>query len=283
MAQDAHVIPDLVAQVTGPAVLQSKLASAPWDVAQTAGLPGTRPCTPETWLTVDDAYAGQMALRSALIRGARASVIGVTDRAEEPLEELYGTVLAALAERADFDVTNTDVGRPDGTRVPLERSDPLGTLGHLVAEDLCILQRLPSVEEHALTAAVLCFPAHWSLDEKLGRPMGRIHKPSAEFDENVRRRVQRMFDGLRPGVMLMRMNCHPSPAPDIFTPQREADPTAHSDPNGPYLRSERQCLRKLPRTGAIVFSIQTRMVARANLTGEQVAGYATWRAGLGLA
>ncbi|MEM9247474.1 MAG: DUF3445 domain-containing protein [Pseudomonadota bacterium] len=274
----------------GETILQSALHGAPWEAPQTAGLPGTEPCAQAAWLTIDDAYAGQMRLRATLIERRRTDVIAALPGSEATLEELYGFVLRSVSARPDFslktdgarDDTPVRAVRPDGVPVTLDAGDPLATLGRLVAEDLCVLQRVDGDAGHRLTAAVLCFPAHWSLQEKLGRTMARIHAPVEEYDAHLERRVQRMLDALRPGLVLTRMNCLPSVVPDLFTPQTEADEAAHSDPHGPYLRSERQCLWRLPETGAVAFSIQTRMVRRSDLTPAQRAGYARWRAAQGL-
>ena len=40
-------------------------------------------------------------------------------------------------------------------------------------------------------------------------------------------------------------------------------------PDRPYIRSERQCLVRLPKTGAVVFSIHTRVIHESSLTNEQ--------------
>jgi hypothetical protein len=37
----------------------------------------------------------------------------------------------------------------------------------------------------SLTAAILCFPASWTLAEKLGRPLGAIHGPVAGYDPGM--------------------------------------------------------------------------------------------------
>ena len=68
--------------------------------------------------------------------------------------------------------------------VAIDRGDPMGTLGHLVQEDLCLMEKRG--EEHVLTAAVLCFPASWRLADKIGRPLEAIHVPVPEYDAKAR-------------------------------------------------------------------------------------------------
>ncbi|WP_426033533.1 heme-dependent oxidative N-demethylase family protein [Cypionkella sp. TWP1-2-1b2] len=177
--------------------------------------------------------------------------------------ELYDRVLGKLRSTAGFEVGATAVRRPDGVLVALDRDRPLLTLGRLVQEDLCLMQRVSA--EHALTAAVLCFPASWTLAEKLGRSMLGIHIPVESYAEDLARRVQRLFDAIRPEQPLWRMNFHIYESPALFHPRRESyrHPTARA---GAYMRAERQCLLRLPQTGAVVFSIHTYQVRLDSLT-----------------
>ncbi len=78
-------------------------------------------------------------------------------------------VLAELDQRPDFRVSPGRVIRPDGQAVAIDPADPFLTLSQLVQEDLCLHHKRG--EEHVLTAALLCFPAAWTLAEKIGRPL----------------------------------------------------------------------------------------------------------------
>ena len=47
-----------------------------------------------------------------------------------------------LAENgAGYVISAKEVRRPDGVSVAIDRDDPMGTLGHLVQEDLCLLEK----------------------------------------------------------------------------------------------------------------------------------------------
>ena len=54
-------------------------------------------------------------------------------------------------------------------------------------------------------------------------------------------------------------------------PALEHDPRTGST-DGDFIRSEFQVLFRLPRSGAVVFSIHTYMLLRADLTPDQAAG-----------
>lgn len=157
-----------------------------------------------------------------------------------------------------------------------DRAEPLVTLGLLVQDDLCLMQP-DAGGEHVLTGAILCFPAGWTLAEKLGRAMIRIHLPVERYDADLARRVQRLLDAVRPETPLMRGNAHPHAEAVLFNARREADPREARGPFA-YLRAERQALLRLPATGAVLFTIRTYLVGRDVLTAEEEAAFFAWRA-----
>ena len=249
-------------------VLHHALPQTPWADPRQSRLPGTAPVDPESWYTIDEAYDGQMRLRDELISTRPGDVIAELPEAAPAVQELFATAMSRLAADPRFRIDDAAITRPCGARVPLGPGDRLTTLGRLFQEDLCILQKPEGAAEHILSAATLCFPASWTLSEKVGRPLGRIHRPVARYDKDVTARVQRLFDGIKPGRPLWRANAHLQKTPHLFTPEREASKSPPTE-DGPYLRSERQVLLRLPETGAILFSIHSYMIRIADLTADQ--------------
>lgn len=237
-------------------VLQAQL---PPEMETPLPLPGVAPLDANGWLRRDDAYAGQMRCRRALLDSTRDAVLwgDGSAAAHEALE-------AALAILPDlgFERTADRVRCPDGQQIQLDPGAPLLTLGRLIQEDICVLEK--HGDEHVLTGAVLCFPASWSLAEKVGKPLIKIHDPVESYDSSIARRVQRLFDGVQPGRPLWRFNRLHYDAPDLFQPrpsnQRRIAPDADS---AGFTRAERQCILRLPRTGAVLFSIHTYVVKNA--------------------
>lgn len=252
------------------AICQKTLADAPWMQAQTRRLPGVQPLDPRDWIVVDDAYAGQMSERARILKDHRADVLQTLPKAYNAIQELHDTVLAHLAERDDFEINGTTCLRPDGVRVDLYDDEPLAVLCRLVTEDFCILQK--SGSEHDLTAALLCFPASWTLSQKFGSPLAHVHAPVEEYDDGVAKRVQRLFDAVQVGKPLWRSNALRYRDPELYQPRPENEPRSYEKP-GDYIRTERQCILRLPETQAVVFSIQTRQVHIDNLTPEQRQGF----------
>lgn len=249
-------------------ILQDRLPLHPWAHPATRRLPGIQPVQGRDWLRVDEAYAGQMALRDRLIAEQPQVVHGLLPAARPAADELYATVLQWLRDEPGFTVTATDVTRPDGVSVALDPAQPLMTLGQLVQQDLCLMEDNGS--EYDLTGAILCFPASWTLAQKLGRPMTGIHKPVEIYDDALAARVHRLLSAIRPEQPLWRMNFFTYDSFHLHHPRVEGDwrrqPTGRS-----YVRCERQTLLRLAGTGAVLFAIHTIVVDAAQIAPEDYA------------
>ena len=244
-------------------VLQTYL---PYDALTPKPLPGIAPLAMENWLIVDEAYASQMAERDRLIANHPGDVMGLEPLALEPAQELLDMVLDALIERTEQDfLQNGDhITRPDGITVLVDRTAPMATLGRLVQEDFCILQKRG--DEHVLTGAVLCFPASWKLSEKFGEPLIGIHTPVNQYTDDIAKRVQRLFDGVRPDRPMWRSNALWYSDATLHQPRSSKNPRTLANPETePFFRSEKQSILRLPRTDAVIFSIHTFVLARADV------------------
>ncbi|MBR9765110.1 MAG: DUF3445 domain-containing protein [Rhodobacteraceae bacterium] len=255
---------DGTADSDDPVILQAGL---PYALPER--LPGMAPLDPANWILVDDAFTAQMALRERLVSQRREAVIALEGAARPAATELLEEVLAALRLRQDYSVADDLVTRPDGALVVLQRDDPLATLGRLVQQDFCLMEKRGA--EHVLTGAVLCFPAHWTLAEKFGHPLVRIHVPVPDYDEGLARRVQRLFDGVQAGRPLWRANGMACTDPALFAPMSESISRAERHPGqGGYMRSERQSLWRLPQSGAVAFGIHTFMIRNPEASATQL-------------
>ena len=108
-------------------------------------------------------------------------------------------------------------------------------------------------------AASLCFPAHWVLAEKIGKPLAAIHEPVPHYDERLAGPVDRFFNKMTIGPISARMNWSLQVGSDLFTPHRAQRQAAAGDLDNHQLclRLENQTLRKLPQTGFVLFTIRT--------------------------
>lgn len=210
------------------------------------------PCDADDWLRVDEAYAAQMQYRTKLLSEKQDAVLYEGAASRDARVEILIEVLKILPQLG-FSVTETQVTCPDRRIVPLDWDAPLKTLGHLVQEDICILEKRGS--EHVLTGAVLCFPAKWRLADKVERPLIGIHDHVTEYDTILARRVQRLFDGVQVGRPLWRFNKLRYEIAELHQPNKYVGDAAK-----PFVRSERQCILRLPQSGAVVFTIHTTVI-----------------------
>jgi hypothetical protein len=229
----------------------------PDDLLRDAHLPGIRPLTDGRWLRVDEAYKGQVAYRRALIAEQREKVLWEPPEAQAAIAELFDAATKLLPEMG-FDDDGKRIRCPDGHSVGVDSDTPLAVLGQILQQDLCLMEK--SGDEHVLTAAVLCFPANWRLADKAGRPLTRIHDPVKEYDAQMAKRVQRLFDGVQVGRPIWRNNMLRYANPDLHQPTRMPGVGPMDGERFGYIRAERQCILRLPKTGAVVFSIHSYVV-----------------------
>lgn len=139
---------------------------------------------------------------------------------------------------------------------------PLDLAGRLVQEDLCLMQRDDSAGIYRLVAASLCFPSRWRLQEKLGHSLAAIHDPTPHYAATLATPMDRAFDKLKAERPVWRLNWSVVDDGTLFQPtghgrkDYETDVTAENAGDKLWLRIERQTLRRLPQSSAILFTIR---------------------------
>jgi len=237
--------------------------------ALAARLPGLQPVAEGDWLRADDAYAGQMAYRDRLLKERRDEVVRRSGGPVEAEAVLLEQVIAAVLALPGFARVEGGIKRPDGVVIDPEREDsPIIAAARLAQEDFLILEQ--TGDGHVLTSAVLCFPASWSLHQKIGRNMLRIHQPVERYDDNIARRVNRVMDVLQQGNAVWRANVLCYNDPELHQPRLEHERRPFDPALPTWVRVERQTLKRLTDT-ATVFAIHTYVVPLERLTPEQLA------------
>ena len=232
---------------------------------------GLRPLAPEDWLWLDDRYEAEVALRRELLDQHRDEVFQACPEAKAASVEVLELILAFLEkqhpgcfQQFQRDQSLTLGHTPSGAAAT--ESHPMELAGRLVQEDLCVMQAAPEdtgdAREYCLTAAALCFPTRWNLQEKIGCSMSEIHDPVPGYREQINTPVNQFMQRLTPEKPMWRINWSLNEDPTLFQPgghgARAAATHLTSENAGSevFLRLERQTLRRLPRTGAILFTIR---------------------------
>lgn len=217
---------------------------------------GTRVVDADDCLRIDQFRGPELALRQRLLDEQHDVVFAASPSADDASLETLELVQRFLGDQGlaeSVSATTAD----SGTRV-----HPLEVAGRLVQEDLCLMIQRDG--DWHLDAAVLCFPSLWSLREKFAQPTHGLHGGVAHYADELSPRVDRFFDRLRPGQAVWRRNLSIKAYPLLFLPQRKAFGTTTeiataSDGSPFWLRTERQTLQRLPRSGAILFTIKLQL------------------------
>ncbi|NQU37998.1 MAG: DUF3445 domain-containing protein [Actinobacteria bacterium] len=238
---------------------------------------GTRPIPESEWLEVSATTTKVMAEKADLLARIPAEVVVSEAGTEDACNELLENVLAHLQMFAPdrFAVSSDEKTLRDrllGREVTLRNEPAVSVLGQLVAEDFCLLE--PKGEAWAMTAATVCFPSRWRLSDKLGQDLADIHQPVPGYESRIGGAVEALFNRLTPENIVSRSNW------TLLNTNERHLPTAESSPKVPvmadlgWVRIERQTIRKLADSGAIVFTILTRVIDYRSLSSIDQAAMA---------
>ena len=142
---------------------------------------------------------------------------------------------------------------------------------------MSLLTRRPDEAAYRLVGAAVAFPTDWRIADKLGHPMIALHTPIHGYAEQIGGPVDHFMAKLKPGRIYGRCNWFVSPTFGLRwiaqgSPEQQF---AHVTPENAgetlFVRSERQTLRKLPETGAIVFTIGIYLAPLGRLSRENIA------------
>jgi len=232
---------------------------------------GLTPVDIGLWIEPDARRDAELALRAEIfardgrdafdaLPGSQAAQAEVAERLGDHLSRYFPT-LPRTPARAD--------------------EPPLLAIARNVQEDLLVLTREPA--GWTLVAGSLCFPSTWRLREKIGRPMDIIHAAVPGFPGRFADLVSRIFDNLQPDALVERHNLsiyddgelrHDGVRKGVvkFPAEAAVADVAH-------IRVERQTLLRLPKTGAVLFTVRVRALKVAELTesprGRELMGAVT--------
>jgi dimethylamine monooxygenase subunit A len=231
------------------------------------------------WFELDDRYPDEMRQRRELLATRHGEVFEAHPESAEACQEALELVADNLTchhtpwFRRDGNLLHNALSGEswDLAALPL---DPLEVAGRLVQEDLCVVRLADGVPR--LSAAVLCFPSRWRLQEKLGRPIAAVHGPVPFYAERLAKPVDRFMHHVRPGHVAQRLNWSLLDDPTLYQPgghSREGLNPAITQANAGeriYLRVERQTLRSLPLSKGVLFGIRVHVypLGRVITTGE---------------
>ncbi len=232
----------------------------PWEEAADFQI-GLKPIPLADWL--EGGEADPAARKDPLFADRRGLVWAETPDSRPGQAEALELVEAALG------AVQTPPGLP-----------PLYAAARRVPDDLCLMEKHDG--QWRLTALSLSAGSFFTAQEVIGRSLGELHGPVTGFADRFLVRVQRIFEGLRPDLVLERRNWTLLNSGALHTPAsapiRAEIPRIDPAQAGQvlHLRVERQTLRRLPRTGGALFTIRVWVAPVQSLAGnpERLAAFA---------
>jgi len=208
---------------------------------------GLRPIGVEAWLA-PDLEQGGIPSRRALM----------TTRASDVFRALPGS------EHAQAEIEALVHATVPGGRAP-SHLPTLMRAGWNISDDLAVMMRGP--EGWRAGAALLCSPTFFSAEEAIGKTLIGLHGPVPDRlgpngAQALGARIGRVFDMLRDGLVLERFNWTVQAGDARFTPDGAplralAVATRNEDAlDVLHLRVERQTIRLMPESGAVLFTIR---------------------------
>lgn len=219
--------------------------------------------------------------RPDLVRGGGPAARELVHELAEFLVARYPGVYRATRRARGGEIAAVEV-LPVGVTHDLEAEDPMVVAAMLTQDDLAIMIEGADGQYYLQAGAVL-LAGWWRLEDKIGMPLDAIHTTGniPHYEEKLQPSLTRFFRRMTPDAPVARNNwlvqvLPPSPSPshahapaleelawaeggagpeDTFrTAPRPAPPPPM--PERMRLRVEHQTLRRLPRSGAVVFTIR---------------------------
>ncbi|KAI2715862.1 hypothetical protein CBS147318_5713 [Penicillium roqueforti] len=262
---------------------------AGWDVHSTKPIPyrpfrygpkyyvtlGLRSMKWDEWIELDNHYLKYHADKSRRIEERGSKCCHTAPEAMDAAIELLEELCAYLPERYPSMFTKTATGITNKvtyetfniTQRPLPE-DPMATAARLVQDDLALMIERPDGEYYLLAGAVL-LAGFWRLSDKFGMRLSEIHTSGdvPQYKSKLEKGMLNFFRRLRPEEPVLRNNyfiqvddnlawSHSIGPEDAETVSWNTAEKNRAIENH-FFRSERQSLRRLPRSGAVVFTIRT--------------------------
>ncbi|KAL9626435.1 MAG: hypothetical protein Q9164_007876, partial [Protoblastenia rupestris] len=227
------------------------------------------------WIELDNHYPRYHSDKARRIaeRGEKCCKTApeVYDGAVELLEEFVKYLPArypSLYRRTDVGMDNLWSGESFNIVERPLKEDPMQMAARMVQDDLAIMFERPDGQYYLLAGAIL-LAGFWRLEDKFGMPLSEIHTSGdvPQFREKLEKGMMNFFRRVKPEDPVLRNNYFlqvdddlawshsigSEDSPEVAWSTAEKNKAIEHH----FFRSERQSLRRLPRSGGVVFTIRT--------------------------
>ncbi|KAG7665981.1 uncharacterized protein J8A68_000411 [[Candida] subhashii] len=268
---------------------------------------GIRTIDISDWLLIEPTYLKSISHKVRIInnkhedypadKDLRNSTLFVTPEAADAIREFYDMVMTYLVTKYPmyFKVKDGEYWNLiTEKKYPVNSEDVEDVvkleeyLAENIEEDFIILLKddQSTVDEYYFKAGVFAFAAGFNPQDRFNKPLSFIHHPVPSYESKLKLSMNRYFQRMTPGQFITRSNFSVQTHGKYYVDDSNK---GHNLPEGfvqtelPYeeldfenqvhYRSERQTLTKLPKSGAVVFTIRTYLmpIAQVKAEGEEVA------------
>ena len=163
------------------------------------------------------------------------------------------------------------------------------TIALLVQDDIAIMLGRPDGQYYLLAGAIL-LAGFWRLKDKFGMPLSEVHTSGdvPGFKEKLEKGMMNFFRRIQPAQPVLRNNYFIQVDDELAwsnsigsedydaddgSGQKQVDGWGSAEKNKAiehhFFRTERQSLRRLPRSGGVVFTIRTYFEPMTEITKEK--------------
>lgn len=234
---------------------------------------GLKPINESQWLLVDEDWQQFYQHKQELLSRSPNQTSLALPSSQLAQEEFSDLLIAHLIQNhKDFFSTKNNLLIHNQTQHSWNTEDrSLHRAGQFIQDDICILESCNS--EYRLTAAQVCSPSGWKLEDKMERGLDVIHSPVPRYQPELSARVNRLIEKIKPEKPVMRFNWSLQFGNELSVRPDEMNSSSNNSKekilNNIYWRVERQTLRRLPKTKAVVFSIRIFLHAMNDLAQEK--------------
>ncbi|RJE24413.1 hypothetical protein PHISCL_03267 [Aspergillus sclerotialis] len=241
----------------------------------------------ENWLTIDKYYMDEHRVRSKLLEKEKSKVLqclpesyeGCMEMLEEVVEFLcrqFPNVFECRKHGNETTVYNRMTGETFVFGTDNDQIGPLEIAVRLTMEDLSVLMK-NSDGEYYLAASASLFPVGWTVEERIGWTISKLHDPVPLWHQQVASSVSKFLGRLTPASPMERSNYfievrrpNEELLETLYRPNGLVEEGMDLSPRDIIIRRERQTFRRLPRSDTIAFGVKTFLTTLDELPLEEL-------------
>ncbi|GMG25173.1 unnamed protein product [Ambrosiozyma monospora] len=254
----------------------------------------TRRLDPEEFFVLERTYLNRINLKKKILKERPQNHMICHESAVPALREIYDTTFGFLLKRFPMYFETIDDGKTfhnkiTGDKFPMDNlklsvDELLVNVALNTEEDfLFMLKNSDDPEfshEYMLRGTVTCFPAGFDPVAKSNLPLTRIHEPVPHYKTKLQTSMNKFFTRLQPYEFIVRNNWSIQSHTKLSAlsgnhgskNDKEEDiiplNVNELDFNKVFLRVEKQCFTRLPKTGAIFMLIRTYTTPLSKIRAE---------------